>query len=216
MDPISMGVSALGSIAGGMIGSGKRKREQRQAQQEFSRNKARYEGLDTSNQYTNLENTYEDLTVNTQAADFAAQKQQQVLANTMSGMQGAAGGGGIAAMAQAMAGQQSANMQAASADIARQESSNQAAQAQMAGNLQMAERMGAEKSRAAEIDKTETMLGMSQARLGAANAARDAATNSIIGGVTGLASAALPAIPGLGELGTDGSSSFMSNLMGKK
>ena len=72
-----------------------RKREQRQAQQEFSRNKARYEGLDTSNQYTNLENTYEDLTVNTQAADFAAQKQQQVLANTMSGMQGAAGGGGI-------------------------------------------------------------------------------------------------------------------------
>lgn len=215
MDPISSAVGALGSIAGGMIGSGKRKREQREAQAEFDRNKARYEGLDTSNQYTNLENTYEDLTVNTQAADFAAQKQQQVLANTMSGMQGAAGGGGIAAMAQAMAGQQSANMQAASADIARQESSNQAAQAQMAGNLQMAERSGAEKSRAAELDKTETMLGMSQARLGAANAARDAATNSIIGGVTGLASAALPAIPGLGELGTDGSSSFMSNLMGK-
>jgi hypothetical protein len=200
MDPISMGVSALGSIAGGMIGSGKRKREQRQAQQEFSKNKARYEGLDTSNQYTNLENTYEDLTVNTQAADFAAQKQQQVLANTMSGMQGAAGGGGIAAMAQAMAGQQSANMQAASADIARQESSNQAAQAQMAGNLQMAERMGAEKSRAAEFDKTETMLGMSQARLGAANAARDAATNSIIGGVTGLASQGLNSMDAAGDL----------------
>ena len=200
MDPISMGVSALGSIAGGMIGSGKRKREQRQAQQEFSRNKARYEGLDTSNQYTNLENTYEDLTVNTQAADFAAQKQQQVLANTMSGMQGAAGGGGIAAIAQAMAGQQSANMQAASADIARQESSNQAAQAQMAGNLQMAERSGAEKSRAAELDKTETMLGMSQARLGAANAARDAATNSIIGGVTGLASQGLNSMDAAGDL----------------
>jgi hypothetical protein len=200
MDPISMGVSALGSIAGGMIGSGKRKREQRQAQQEFSRNKARYEGLDTSNQYTNLENTYEDLTVNTQAADFAAQKQQQVLANTMSGMQGAAGGGGIAAMAQAMAGQQSANMQAASADIARQESSNQAAQAQMAGNLQMAERSGAEKSRAAELEKTETMLGMSQARLGAANAARDAATNSIIGGVTGLASQGLNSMDAAGDL----------------
>jgi len=115
-------------------------------------------------------------------------------------MQGAAGGGGIAAMAQAMAGQQSANMQAASADIARQESSNQAAQAQMAGNLQMAERMGAEKSRAAELDKTETMLGMSQARLGAANAARDAATNSIIGGVTGLASQGLNSMDAAGDL----------------
>jgi len=195
-----MGVSALGSIAGGMIGSGKRKREQRQAQAEFDRNKARYESLDTSNQYTNLENTYEDLTVNTQAADFAAQQQQQVLANTMSGMQGAAGGGGVAALAQAMANQQSANMQAASADIARQESSNQAAQAQMAGNLQMAERMGAEKSRAAELDKTETLLGMSQQRLGAANAARQAATQSIIGGVTGVATLAAQSSEGVQDL----------------
>jgi hypothetical protein len=204
MDPISMGVSALGSIAGGMIGSGKRKREQRQAQVEFDRNKARYESLDTSNQYTNLENTYEDLTVNTQAADFAAQKQQQVLANTMSGMQGAAGGGGVAALAQAMANQQSANMQAASADIARQESSNQAAQAQMAGSLQMAERTGAEKSRAAELDKTETMLGMSQQRLGAANAARQAATQSIIGGVTGIAT--------LGAQSSEGVQDLFSNM----
>ena len=205
MDPISMGVSALGSIAGGMIGSGKRKREQRQAQAEFDRNKARYESLDTSNQYTNLENTYEDLTVNTQAADFAAQQQQQVLANTMSGMQGAAGGGGVAALAQAMANQQSANMQAASADIARQESSNQAAQAQMAGSLQMAERAGAEKSRAAELDKTETLLGMSQQRLSAANQARQAATQSIIGGVTGAATIGLQ-----GALGSEGG--FMENL----
>lgn len=210
MDPISMGVSALGSIAGGMIGSGKRKREQRQAQAEFDRNKARYESLDTSNQYTNLENTYEDLTVNTQAADFAAQQQQQVLANTMSGMQGAAGGGGVAALAQAMANQQSSNMQAASADIARQESSNQAAQAQMAGSLQMAERAGAEKSRAAELDKTETLLGMSQQRLSAANQARQAATQSIIGGVTGAATIGLQ-----GALG--GEDSFMQNLgLGKQ
>ena len=188
-----------------MIGSGKRKREQRQAQAEFDRNKARYESLDTSNQYTNLENTYEDLTVNTQAADFAAQQQQQVLANTMSGMQGAAGGGGVAALAQAMANQQSANMQAASADIARQESSNQAAQAQMAGSLQMAERAGAEKSRAAELDKTETLLGMSQQRLSAANQARQAATQSIIGGVTGAATIGLQ-----GALGSEGG--FMENL----
>ena len=38
-----------------------------------------------------------------------------------------------------------------------------------------------------EKDKTDTMLGMSQQRLGAANAARDSATKSIIGGVTGMA-----------------------------
>ena len=151
MDPISGAVGALGSIAGGMIGSGKRKREQREAQAEFDRNKARYEGLDTSNLATNLENTYEDLTVNTQAAQFAAQGQQQVLANTMGAMQGAAGGGGIAAMAQAMANQQSQNMAIASNDIAKQESSNQAAQAEMAANLQLQELQGAKDSRAAEL-----------------------------------------------------------------
>ena len=194
---IGSAVGSLGSIAGGMIGSGKRKREQRQAQGEFDRNKARYEGLDTSNLATNLENTYEDLTVNTQAAQFAAQGQQQVLANTMGGMNNAAGGGGIAAMAQAMAGQQSQNMQMASNSIASQESGNQAAQAQMAGSLQQMELAGAEKSRSAELEKTETMLGMSQARLGAANAARDKATSSIIGGVTGLATQGLSSLEGV-------------------
>ena len=196
-DPISAAIGSLGSIAGGMIGSGKRKREQRQAQGEFDRNKARYEGLDTSNLATNLENTYEDLTVNTQAAQFAAQGQQQVLANTMGGMNNAAGGGGIAAMAQAMAGQQSQNMQIASNSIASQESGNQAAQAQMAGSLQQMELAGAQKSRSAELEKTETMLGMSQARLGAANAARDKATSSIIGGVTGLATQGLSSLEGV-------------------
>jgi len=196
-DPISAAIGSLGSIAGGMIGSGKRKREQRQAQGEFDRNKARYEGLDTSNLATNLENTYEDLTVNTQAAQFAAQGQQQVLANTMGGMNNAAGGGGIAAMAQAMAGQQSQNMQIASNSIASQESGNQAAQAQMAGSLQQTELAGAKDSRNAELEKTETMLGMSQARLGAANAARDKATSSIIGGVTGLATQGLSSLEGV-------------------
>ena len=202
-DPISAAIGSLGSIAGGMIGSGKRKREQRQAQGEFDRNKARYEGLDTSNLATNLENTYEDLTVNTQAAQFAAQGQQQVLANTMGGMNNAAGGGGIAAMAQAMAGQQSQNMQMASNSIASQESGNQAAQAQMAGSLQQMELAGAEKSRSAELEKTETMLGMSQARLGAANAARDKATSSIIGGVTGLATQGLSSLEGVQDFAGD-------------
>ena len=197
---IGSAVGSLGSIAGGMIGSGKRKREQRQAQGEFDRNKARYEGLDTSNLATNLENTYEDLTVNTQAAQFAAQGQQQVLANTMGGMNNAAGGGGIAAMAQAMAGQQSQNMQMASNSIASQESGNQAAQAQMAGSLQQMELAGAQKSRSAELEKTETMLGMSQARLGAANAARDKATSSIIGGVTGLATMGAQSSEGVNKL----------------
>jgi hypothetical protein len=88
-------VQGLTGIVGGMIGSGKRKAEQRAAQAEFARRQAAFENLDTSNVYANMENVYEDLTVNQQEADFIAQQQQQGLANTMNAMQGAAGGSGI-------------------------------------------------------------------------------------------------------------------------
>ena len=186
-------VSGLTGIAGGMIGSGKRKREQRAAQAEFNRNKARMEGADTSNLAKNMENTMEDLTVNTQAAEFQAQQQAAGFANTMDKLSGAAGGSGIAALAQSLAGAQSQAAQSASADIGRQEASNQAAERQMAGQLQEQELQGEYASRAAEKDKVDTMLGMSQQRLGAANAARDAATQSILGGVGSLVGGAAQA-----------------------
>ena len=137
----------------------------------------------------------EDLTVNQQAADFQAQQQQQGLANTMSSMSGAAGGSGIAALAQAMANQQSQNLQSASADIGIQESQNQMAASQEAGRLQLYEAKGELISRDAEQEKTETLLGMSQQYLTAANQARQKATNSILGGVGGLAGAAAQFIP---------------------
>lgn len=203
-------VKGLAGIAGGIIGSKGRKREQKAAQKEFNRNKARMEGADTSNLALNQENTMEDLTVNTQQADFINQQQQAGMANTMDSLQGAAGGSGIAALAQSLAGQQSANAQSASASIGQQEAGNQMAERQMAGQLQQQELSGAYASRAAEKDKTDTMLGMSQQRLGAANEARDAATKSIIGGVTGLAGSVLPQIPSLGGQG----GSTLRGLMG--
>ena len=198
MIPLMGAVQGLAGIAGGIIGSGKRKREQKAAQTEFNKNKQRMENADTSNPYENMENTMEDLTVNTQQADFVAQQQQQGMANTMDSLQGAAGGSGIAALAQSLGNQQTANAQAASASIGAQESQNQMAERSQAGQLQMQERKGDLISRAQEKDKTDTMLGMSQQRLGAANDARDAATKSIIGGVTGVAKGAMGMVDDLG------------------
>jgi hypothetical protein len=201
MIPIGAAVGAATSIASGIIGSGKRKREQKAAQAEFDKNKQRYEGLDTSNLYANMENTMEDLTVNQQASNMANQKNEQNLANVMGGMNQAAGGSGIAGLAQAMAQQATSNTQAASADIAAQESRNQMAAARQAGSNQRAELQGATDARNAEKDKTETMLGMSQQRLGAANAARDAATASIMSGIGGAAGAAEDVIGGIAAQG---------------
>ena len=180
-------IQGVAGIAGGIFGGGKRRREQKAAQAEYDRNKTAFEGLDTSNVYANQENVYEDLTVNTQQSDFIAQQQAAGMANTMGSLQGAAGGSGIAALAQSLAGQQNQNAQQASISIGQQEASNQAAERQMAGQLQNQEAQGELISRDAELEKRSTMLGMSQERLGAANAARDMATRSIIGGAAGLA-----------------------------
>ena len=176
-------IKGLAGIAGGIIGSRKRKREERAAQREYDKYKTQLENRDTSNPYANMENTMEDLTVNTQAADMANQQQQQALANTMDSMQGAAGGSGVAALAQAMAGQASRNAQSASADIAQQEQANQRAERNMASTIQDTARQGALMSRQMEQQKTNTLLGMAQGRLGAAKAARQQATQAIVGGI---------------------------------
>ena len=173
----------LTSIASGIIGSGKRKAEQREAQRQFNKRMSEFENLDTSNLYRNMDNTYEDLTVNQQQADYTRRQQEQGLANVMGGMQGAAGGSGIAALAQSLANQSSQNAERAAVSIGQQESRNQMLAAQQQARNNVMERQGQEQSRALQREKTETLLGMSQQRLGAANAARQQATSAILGGV---------------------------------
>lgn len=176
-------IGGLTGIASGIIGSKRRRAEEMSAQGEYNQYKAQLEARDTSNPYANMENVYEDLTVNTQAADFAAQQQAQGQANIMDQFSGAAGGSGIAALAQAMAGQQAVNAQRASVDIGQQERSNLMAERAMAGQLQGQEREGELISRQMEQQKTNTLLGMAQGRLGAAKEARAQAKQAIVGGI---------------------------------
>tara|TARA_B100002019_G_C21185641_1_gene556057 strand:+ start:503 stop:1123 length:621 start_codon:yes stop_codon:yes gene_type:complete len=182
-------IQGVAGIAGGIIGSRKRRREEKAAKREMAMAKAAYSQLDTSNLYAGMENTMEDLTVNQQQAQFEKQMQQQALATTMTGLQGAAGGSGIAALAQSLAGQQMQAAQQASATIGQQEQQNQLLQAQQAQRLQELEAQGAVQARALEYEKTGTLLGMSQQRLGAARQARAAATQSIIGGIGAIGGA---------------------------
>ena len=183
MIPLALGLQGAMGIASGIIGHKKRKQEQKTAQAEFESSRAQYMNQDLSNPYANMENTMEDLTVNTQAADFAAQQQAGGMANIMGSMKGAAGGSGIAALAQSLAGQQAQNAQQASADIGRQEAGNQAAAAQMAGNLQTAEREGDVMSRNMKREQYSTELGMAMDRKGQADLARQEATQSLMSGI---------------------------------
>ena len=184
MIPLAVGLSGAMGIAQGVIGHKRRKREQAEAQAEFDRTREQYMNQDLSNPFANMENTMEDLTVNTQAADFAAQQQAQGMSNIMAGMKGAAGGSGIAALAQSLANQQSQNATQASADIARQEAGNQAAAAQEASQLQTMERRGDVMSRNMKRDQFSTELGMAMDQKGQADLARQQATDALMGGIS--------------------------------
>lgn len=196
-------VGGVIKMGAGLIGGRKRRREERAAQAEFNAMKDRYSQLDTSNPYENMGNAYEDLTVNTQAADFAAQQSQQSAANIMGSLGAAAGGSGIAALAQSLANSQAQQAAAASASIGQQEARNQ--QLAASGEMQRQQMVaaGEMQSRQMEAAKTSQMLGMASQRLGAAKAARAQATQNVVGGLT-------QAVGAVGNLASGG----MSNTGG--
>jgi hypothetical protein len=158
-----------------------------------------FENLDTSNPYKNITNTFQNLTVSTQAADFAAQQTAQGSANIMQNLAAAAGGGGVAALAQSLANSQAMASQQASAGLAQQEQRNAMLGAQGESQRQMAVAAGETQSQKMEYEKQGTLLGMSQQRLGAANLARKEATDALVGGITDIgAGAATAAVLGAG------------------
>lgn len=199
-DPITMGiisgVGGLAQIGGAIVGSKRRKEEERVARRQFDQYMSQLEQRDTSNPFTGMENVYEDLTVNTQAADFTAQQQSQGMANTLDQLKGAAGGSGIAALAQAMANQQALNAQTASVDIGKQERSNLMAEIGMASQIQQQEMQGELLSRRMEQQKGDLLLGMSQDRLASARLARQQATEAIMGGLGQIAGGAITGFMG--------------------
>lgn len=189
--PAYLAAAGLLNIGQTLYGRKRRRQEMATAQSDFNRTMATYQNLDTTNPYANMENPMEDLTVNQQEADFIAQQQQQGMANTMSQMSGAAGGSGIASLAQAMANQQSQNAVQAGARIGAQEARNNAMAAQGAMKIQSMERQGDYLSQQMQRQQAGTELGMAQQALGQARAARDQATNQVFQGVGQLASAGI-------------------------
>lgn len=186
MSFILVGVAvAAGATQVIMANQGRKGRiaEQKAAAAEMEANKKAYEQIDTSNTYANLENKFEDITVNQQQAQFEAQQNQQQQANLMNSMNAAAGGSGIAALAQAMANQGQLSAQKASASIGMQEAQNQKLVAQEASKNQQLEAAGEQTSQQMKADKQATLLGMSQQRKGAADQAREVAKQQAMAGV---------------------------------
>jgi len=191
---ISGAVGGLAKIGMGLAGRGARKEELRKAQREFDLEKQRYRDLEIKNPFEdmqrNFENTFEDLTVNTQAADFQNRMFQQSQADMMQGLQRSAGGSGIASLAQALANQSMQQSAAVSAQLGKQESANQLAMAkggmmeqQMEMQADMAYGKGAAQQQSMEMTRQGTLLGMGAQRLGAAKQDIAAHKAMVAGGI---------------------------------
>tara|TARA_Y100001973_G_scaffold7237_1_gene10029 strand:+ start:2748 stop:3569 length:822 start_codon:yes stop_codon:yes gene_type:complete len=160
MAAIAGGAQLLGGIFGS-IGAGRRRRQaerrERRARNRMNNLRDVYSSLDTSNPYLNmqdftqglttqfsnlenvysgLENTAEDLTVNQQQAQFERQQFERSQASILGNLRGAAGGSGVASVAQALAQQGQLQAQRSAASIGQQEARNQALAAQQAARLQ--------------------------------------------------------------------------------
>ena len=192
MSFIAVAGLALGAgklIAGG-IAKKKAKKRQAEAKEQMDAQMDEYMNQEVKNPYEGMENTAEDLTVDTQAADFAAQKSEQARADIMEGMAGAAGSSGIAALAQTMANQATQEAQAASASIATQEKANQAEERKEAGNIQDLERQGEIMVQNIKDQKMGTRIGMSQAEVAAEGQAVQDANAMMMSGASDIGSAA--------------------------
>lgn len=182
-NPIGIALGAAGglaNIAGSIIGSGKRKREAKNAAAEYAAQRQALMNTQFTNPYAGLENVAEDLTINQDAAQFQAQQTDAALAQAM---QAAVVSGGAAGGAQAIAQAALQSKRGVSADIARQEQSNQMARVNQAAQLQQLEAQGEEDLQVANYEKNQDLLKMASARKQQADAARAKATQQLFGGI---------------------------------
>ena len=137
--------------------------------------KERYRQFEFKNPYANMQNVFEDMTVDMRAADFQRQQGEQQRANILQALRGAAGTSGIASLAQSMAMQGQLQSQQIAANIAQQERQNAIMSAKMAGQIDMTMRGGEAMVQSAEMGRQSTLLGIAYGGMAGANAGVQAA-----------------------------------------
>jgi len=166
--------------------------QQARQQQVLQNQKEAYKSFEFQNPFAGMENTMEDLTVNTAAADFQAEQGAQQRANLLSGLRGAAGGSGVAGLAQSLANAGTMQARQISVDLGQQQTQNQKLAAQQAGQNLLYERQGAAAVQQAEASRESTLLGMEMGEMAGARAGVQAAYGNQMAGfgaITGMQNA---------------------------
>ena len=165
-------------LTGGQVyrGIASRRRDRLAAEAEFDARLKTYEDstfqeLDPDDY--KQENVFEDIQVDTQAAEFASEQFRQQQANIMEVYRGTAGASGVAALAQTLSNQAAKQAKDTSVNIAQQLAQNKKIKLgeesrlkQQERQLQLNEAMG---KRQFEADKMATMIGVAGQKIAGVN-----------------------------------------------
>jgi len=196
---------------------------QKEQQKKLDAQKDIYRAMEFKNPYENMENAYEDLTVNQLQSQFQVQQGAQQRANIMDNLRGAAGGSGIAALAQTMANQGQLQNQQIAAQLGQQEMAIARAKASAAESIDLKQRGGEAMVQDMERSRQSTLLGISMGESAGANAAAmQAQSNQVAAGAAqanmlGQQSAAMygmagQAIGGLTQMATASDRKLKKNI----
>ena len=218
---VSLGLGVIKgatSIIGGIQEKKRLREENTRADKQYRGFRNDINALEITNPYkdlnTSFENNFEDMTINQKQAQFQAQQGQQARANLLQNLQGAAGGSGIAGLAQAMANQQQSQTQQISANIGQQESRNQIYAAQGAAGVQQMEQRarqtvmrGEGQRQTAENQRQMGLLGLKAGRQDAKREFRgqmQAQNQAMMGGIGDIVGAGLQGFASGGGFSKDG------------
>lgn len=144
------------------------------------------------------ENVFEDLEVDTQAADYAREQFQQQQANIMQSMRGVAGGSGVASLAQSLSMQASKQAKETQLTIGQQLQQNRRLQMQEQSRLNQQQRQiqiaNMEGARQFELDKMTTLMGVAGQKISGTQGAiaqRQQMYGQIAGAVGNIAGAVI-------------------------
>ena len=182
VDPVALGTAVsinpiFGALAlfGGLFGKKKKRKSSgggssgdlARAQADFERRisdyeESRFQPIDAD--MLKRENVYEDLTIDTEAADYAIERFQQQQANIMQGLRGVAGASGAAGLAQALSKQAAQQTEQTRVTLSQQERENEklrlAQQSKLQDQQRAIELANMQGAREFELDKLTTLLGV--------------------------------------------------------
>jgi len=129
---------------------------------EMKRFKNVYESQTVSNPYRDMENAFEDLTINQKQNQFESQTFQQSQSNILNTLRQSAGASSVSSIAQSLAQQGQVAAQRSAANIGQQEQQLQIYAPQEQARLDQLEASGKNISAMFEKEKMAKLMGMSQ------------------------------------------------------